>query len=153
MKARFEKYGGGSGRNSGGWAALACLAILLLLLAVPASAGVSPASRYVATQITDKDVVLQDPQIQVLIQKDNRWAREWRLGISSADAGRRFVLPDADGGRRFVLPDADGGRRFVLPDADGGRRFVLPDADGGRRFVLPDADGGRRFVLPDADGG
>jgi hypothetical protein len=135
MKARFEKYGGvcnrngGAGRDFGGWAALACLAILLLLLAVPASAGVSPASRYIATQITDKDVVLQDPQIQVLIQKDNGWAREWRF--SSAYAGRRFVLPDADGGRRFVLPDADGGRRFVLPDADGGRRFVLPDADGG----------------------
>ncbi len=149
MKARFAKFGrvwirqGGSGRDFGGWAALMCLAILLTLslAAVPANAGISPATRYLATQITDKDVVLQDPQILALIQGDSRWAREWRLG-ADADGSRRFKLPDADGGRRFKLPDADGSRRFKLPDADGGRRFKLPDADGGRRFKLPDADGG-----------
>src|SRR5438094_925847 len=101
---------------------------------------IGAAKRYQATQITDKDVVLQDPQIADGGQHEL---------LHDADAGRQIKLPDADGERQIKLPAADGGRQIKLPDADGGRQIKLPDADGGRQIKLPDADGGRQIKLPD----
>src|SRR5437867_3537270 len=119
---------------------------------------IGAAKRYQATQITDKDVVLQDPQIVALLQSDlfhkviatpefkklSQTEEFWQL-VTTADFKRTFLLPDADGGRQTTLPDADGGRQVTRPDADGGRQTTLPDADGGRQVTLPDADGMKRF--------
>src|SRR2546426_12821448 len=82
---------------------------------------IGAAKRYNATQITDKDVVLQDPQVQALLQSDlfhkviatpefRKLAQTdqfWHL-VTTADFQKLVVLPDADGRSRVVLPDADG---------------------------------------------
>jgi len=120
---------------------------------------IGAAKRYQATQITDKDVVLQDPQIVALLQSDlfhkviatpefrklSQSDEFWQL-VTTSDFRKIILLPDADGGRRIKLPDADGGRQIKLPDADGGRQIKLPDADGGRQIKLPDADGLGKFA-------
>lgn len=109
---------------------------------------IGAAKRYQATQITDKDVVLQDPQIVALLQSDlfhkviatpefrklSQSDEFWQL-VTTSDFRKIILLPDADGGRRIKLPDADGGRQIKLPDADGGRQIKLPDADGLGKFA------------------
>ena len=95
---------------------------------------IGAAKRYQATQITDRDVVLADPQVQALLQSDlfhkviatpefkklSQSEEFWKL-VTTSDFQRIIHLPDADGGRQVKLPDADGGRQVKLPDADGGR--------------------------------
>ncbi|HEY2924121.1 MAG TPA: hypothetical protein VGJ98_04075, partial [Candidatus Eisenbacteria bacterium] len=67
---------------------------------------IGAAKRYQATQITDKDVVLADPQIQALLQSDlfhkviatpefkklARNAEFWQL-VTTADFRRTVLLP------------------------------------------------------------
>src|SRR2546425_9576590 len=115
---------------------------------------IGAAKRYQATQITDKDVVLQDPQIQALLQSDlfhkviatpefkklSQSDEFWQL-VTTADFRRIIVIPNPDVDRQTTLPNPDAGRQTTLPDADGGRQVKLPDADGGRQIKLPDADG------------
>ena len=86
---------------------------------------IGAAKRYQATQITDKDVVLADPQVQALLQSDlfhkviatpefqklSQSQEFWHL-VTTADFQRMVVLPDADGGRQVKLPDADGLKNF-----------------------------------------
>ena len=126
---------------------LGLVSVAVVGLAVAHFAGIFPpksgfegtigaAKRYNATQITDKDVVLQDPQVQALLQSDlfhkviatpefRKLAQTdqfWHL-VTTADFQKLVVLPDADGRSRVVVPDADGRSRVVLPDADGLRKF------------------------------
>src|SRR5688572_18139537 len=74
---------------------------------------IGAAKRYQATQITDKDVVLADPQVQALLQSDlfhkviatpefknlSRSEEFWRL-VTTTDFRKIIVVPDADGGKR-----------------------------------------------------
>src|SRR5882672_9065685 len=111
---------------------------------IPPKSGVEgtigAAKRYTATQINDKDVVLQDPQIQALLQSDlfhkviatpefkklSQSDEFWRL-VTTADFRRIILLPNADGGRQILLPNTDGGRQIKLPNEDGGRQVKLPN--------------------------
>src|SRR5258705_12972901 len=123
---------------------------------------IGAAKRYQATQITDRDVVLQDPQVQALLQSDlfhkviatpefkklSQSNEFWQL-VTTSDFQRIIKLPDADGGRQVKLPDADGGRQVKLPDADGGRQVKLPDADDLRQFRKAHPEFSENVSIPD----
>src|SRR2546428_2080375 len=134
---------------------------------------IGAAKRYQATQITDKDVVLADPQIQALLQSDlfhkviatpefkklSQNEEFWRL-VTTADFRKTFVVPDADGGRTAVRPTEDG-KTAVRPTEDFGKTAVRPTEDGktavrptedGKTAVRPTEDFGRTAVRPTEDG-
>ena len=86
---------------------------------------IGAAKRYQATQITDKDVVLQDPQIQALLQSDlfhkviatpefkklSQSDEFWQL-VTTADFKKIILLPNPDGARETRLPNPESLSRF-----------------------------------------
>src|SRR3989441_9245895 len=125
---------------------------------------IGAAKRYQATQITDKDVVLQDPQIVALLQSDlfhkviatpefkklSQSDEFWQL-VTTADFRRIIVIPNPDVDRQTTLPNPDAGRQTTLPNPDAGRQTTLPNPDAGRQTTLPNPDAGRQTTLPNPD--
>lgn len=96
---------------------------------------IGAAKRYQATQITDKDVVLADPQMQALLQSDlfhkviatpefKKLARNeefWHL-VTTADFRKIIALPNPDAARQTTLPNPNADRQTLLPNPNTGRK-------------------------------
>ena len=94
------------------------------------------AKRYQATQITDKDVVLADPQVQALLQSDlfhkviatpefkklSQNQEFWQL-LTTADFQKMVVLPVPTAERQGTLPVPTAERQVTVPKGDGLKSF------------------------------
>src|SRR5436309_14682956 len=101
---------------------------------------IGAAKRYQATQISDTDVVLQDPQIQALLQSDlfhkviatpefkklSQSYEFWQL-VTTADFKKIILLPNPDGARETRLPNPDGARETRLPNPEGASQIRNQD--------------------------